>query len=101
MKKNKDYKIIQIGFKTKKQYEEYHAEAIMYHGFDNRLTDSAYARECFRSYKRINRASMKEKAKALVEGQTILTEMIRGAEDADRKSALLNISKEVTRLWVG
>lgn len=101
MKKNKDYKVIQIGFKTKKEYEEYHAEAIKYHGSDNRLADSAYARECFRSYKRIARASMKEKAKALVEGQTILTEMIRGTEDVDAKTALLNISKEITRLWVG
>lgn len=44
---------------------------------------------------------MKEKAKALVEGQTILTEMIRGAKGVDTKSTLVNISKEVTRLWVG
>lgn len=101
MKKNKDYKTIQIGFRTKKQYEEYHAKAIKYHGSDNRLSDSAYARECFRSYKRVSRVSMKEKAKALVEGQTILTEMIRGAKGVDTKSTLVNISKEVTRLWVG
>lgn len=101
MKKNKDYKIIQIGFRTKKQYDEYHTEAIKYHGCNNRLADSAYARECFRNYKRTARVSMKEKAKALVEEQNTLTEMIRGTEDVDTKSALLIISKEAIRLWVG
>lgn len=99
MRKKKDYKIIQIGFKTKKQYDAYHKEAIRYHGTDNRLTDSAYARECFKSNKKLGKASMKEKAKALVEVQTALTEMIRKTDNTDVKSTMLKISKEVIELW--
>ena len=96
----KDYKISQIGFRTKKQYEEYHKDAIKSYGIDNRLTDSTYARECFRNYKKTKRASMKEKAKALVEGQAILAEMIRSEKDIDKKSDILNLAKEIMRLWV-
>lgn len=100
MSRKKDYKSIQIGFKNKKEYDEYHKEAVKYYGIDNRLTDSAYARECFRNYKKTSKASTKEKAIALVEGQTALTEVIRKTEDADIKLAMITISKEMLRLWV-
>lgn len=100
MAKKKDYKIIQIGFKTKKEYEDYHNNAVKYHGKDNRLADSVYARECFKNYRKLKKASTKEKAIALVEGQTALTEVIQKTAEADMKSTMIKVSKEMMRLWV-
>lgn len=99
MGKNKDYKIIQIGFNTKKEYESYHKDAVKFHGKDNRFADVAYARECFKSNKKLKKASMKDKAIALVEEQTTLTEMIRRTNETDMKSNMLTVSKEAVRLW--
>lgn len=101
MSKKKDYKIIQIGFKHKKEYDDFHKEAVKYYKLDNRLTDTAYARECFRSYKKLSKSSTKEKAIALVEGQTVVTDLIRKTEDTDIKSSMITMSKEMLRLWVG
>lgn len=100
MGKKKDYKTIQIGFATKKEYETYHNDAVRFHGKDNRLADATYARECFKNNKKIKKASTKEKAIALVKGQTALTELIRKTNELDVKSALLIASKEAVRLWV-
>ena len=52
MGKKKDFKTIQIGFSTKKEYETYHNDAVKFHGKDNRLADTAYARECFKNNKK-------------------------------------------------
>lgn len=101
MRKKKDYKVIQIGFRTKKQYDEYHADAVRYFGMESRLADCSYARECMKNNKKFSRASMKEKAKALVEEQTALTEMIRYTNDTEIKNIMLKISKETIKLWVG
>lgn len=65
MRKKKDYKVIQIGFRTKQQYDNYHADAVKYFGMESRLADCAYARECMKNNKKFSRAAMKEKAKAL------------------------------------
>ena len=99
MGKNKDYKIIQIGFSTKKEYESYHNDAVKFHGKDNRFADVAYARECFKNNKKIKKASTKEKAIALVEEQTALTELIRRTNETDMKSNMITVSKEAVRLW--
>ena len=100
MGKRKDYKIIQIGFSTKKEYETYHNDAVKFHGKDNRFADAAYARECFKKNKKSKKTSTKEKAIALVKEQTALTEMIRRANDTYEKSTLFTISKEGVNLWV-
>ena len=100
MGKKKDFKTIQIGFSTKKEYETYHNDAVKFHGKDNRLADTAYARECFKHNKKLKKTSTKEKAIALVKEQTALTEMIRRASDTYEKSTLFTISKEVVNLWV-
>jgi len=100
MGKKKDYKIIQIGFSTKKEYENYHNDAVKFHGKDNRCADAAYARECFKNNKKLKKTSTKEKAIALVKEQTTFTEMIRRASDPYEKSTLLTISKEIVNLWV-
>lgn len=99
MSKRKDYRIIQIGFPTKKEYEKYHSEAVNYHGTDNRLADVAYARECIKTCRKTNRASMKEKAIALVKGQTALTEVMRKMEGAVKED-MINAAKETIKLWV-
>lgn len=93
MGKKKDYKIIQIGFSTKKEYERYHNDAVKFHGKDNRFADVAYARECFKSNKKLKKASMKEKAIALVEEQTTLTEMLRRTNETDMRLNMLYVSK--------
>lgn len=100
MRKKKDYKIIQIGFSTKKEYETYHDNAVKFHGKDNRCADAAYARECFKNNRKSKKASTREKAIALVRGQTALTEMIRRTNNIDDKSTLSAIAKEEVRVWV-
>lgn len=101
MRKKKDYKVIQIGFRTKKQYDDYHTDAVKYFGMESRLADCAYARECIKNNKKLSKAAMKEKAKTLAEQQTTLTEMIRQTNDEEIKNIMMKISKETINLWVG
>ncbi len=100
MGKKKDFKTMQIGFSTKKEYETYHNDAVKFHGKDNRFADAAYARECFKKNKKLKKTSTKEKVIALVKEQTALTERICRASDTYEKSTLLTISKEAVNLWV-
>ena len=44
-KKKSDFRVIQVIFKTEKEYKEFHADAVKFHGTDNRLADTAYVRE--------------------------------------------------------
>ena len=99
-KKKSDFRVIQVIFKTEKEYKEFHADAVKFHGTDNRLADTAYVRECIETNKKFPRTSTKKKAQALVEGQTSLAEHIRKTKNEEEKTSMKKISQEMIRLWV-
>lgn len=99
MEKKRDYKVIHIGFKTKQEYEKLHKQAVKKYGQESRKADCFYIRECIEKNKRLRRSSMQEKAKALIEIQTTVTELIRTADNPETRNMLLGVAKEEAKLW--
>ncbi len=69
-------------------------------GSDSRMADCAYARECIKNNKRLEKQSSRDKAKALVEGQTMIASLIQMNVSTEYNEKLLKLSKEVLNLWV-
>lgn len=85
---NKFRKVVQIEFKTEKEYAVLHQRAVKLFG-DNHRADSSYIRECCRKQRTEKKQTFREKARSLVESTQRLNElvqayfeheMIRGAE---------------------
>ena len=69
MKKKRDYKTVQIGFRDKYAYDSFHKKAVRYCGCDSRLADCMYLRECIKANEKKKRASSKKKAQEFVKAQ--------------------------------
>jgi len=96
----KDYKVLQLGFRSQKEYEKYHTKAVRFFGSDSRMADCAYARECMKNNEKLKKQSSRDKVKALVEGQTMIVNLIQMNVSTEYNEKLIKLSKEVLNLWV-
>ena len=97
-RKKQDYKKIQLGFKTRKEYEEFHKTAVRFYG-DYRLADCSYLRDCItQNASRRNRA-IKEKAKAWVETTQRMNDLLLSTNDPYLQDEITEILKKQVKLW--
>lgn len=98
MKRKRDEKTIQLGFKTQKEYDKFHKNAVLFYG-DCRLADCAYLRECIKQNTRRRKKSSREKAKALVETTQRLNDLMLSIDNPYMQDEIEEILKEMETLW--
>lgn len=94
----KPYKIVQIAFKTQKEYESFHKDAVKKYG-DNHRTDSSYIRECCRKSGRQKKGVVREKVKSLVESTQMLNELAESTNNMYINEQINKILKEQVKIW--
>lgn len=99
MRRKRDYKKINVGFRTQKEYDKFHNEAVKEWG-DGRNADCMYIRTCI-SQNRIRRTkSEKERAITLVETTQQLNNLLLETDDPHIKEEISSILEEQGKLWV-
>lgn len=98
MIKKRDKKIIQLGFRTQKEYDVFHENAVLYHG-EGKGADCAYLRECIKQNARRRKRSTREKARALVETTQRLNELMLASDNPYVQDEISEILKEQVKLW--
>ena len=99
MKKKRDYKTVQIGFRDKYAYDSFHKKAVRYCGCDSRLADCMYLRECIKANEKKKRASSKKKAQEFVKAQVEIANILQQTDDEKIQSLMMELSKEVIDIW--
>lgn len=98
MKRKRDYKTVQIGFKTQKEYDKFHNSAIRACG-DYRNADCEYIRHCIKEDRRKRTVVEKNKAKALVSTQQMINDILMYAQDPNFVDQIKKMEKENIKLW--
>lgn len=93
------YKIKQISFRTPKEYDEFHKQAINYIGLDNQYTDTQYIRECIERNKKEKTSIKKKRSFELVKIQEMMNQLILQVEDIKIKELLIKLAEESIELW--
>lgn len=99
MRRKREYKKINLGFPTQKEYERFHREAVKEWG-DGRNADCNYLRMCIDACRKRRTKAEKEKAIALVETTQKLNDLLVATADPHIKQEVAGILKEMRALWV-
>lgn len=98
--KNKPYKVVQISFNTKKEYEKFHTNAVSFWKKDNHYADAQYIRECIKQNRKERPINTRRKAIAFVESQDYANKILLTSCDDRLNEALIGQAKESIDLWV-
>lgn len=96
--KKRDYKTIQLGFRTKGEYYRFHNEAVRSYG-ETRTADCTYLREIIRQNRKRRNQATREKAKALVETTQQLNDLLLATEDPYVQDEISRILREQVKIW--
>lgn len=99
MRRKRDYKKINVGFKTQKEYERFHNDAVKEWG-DSRNADCMYIRTCISQNRKNRMKSAKERAAALVISTQKLNDLFFATSDPFVKEEIMEILEEQRKLWV-
>lgn len=98
MRKKRDYKKINVGFRTQKEYDKFHKEAVKEWG-DGRNADCMYIRTCISQNRKRRTKSEKERVTALVISTQKLNDLSFATNDPFVKEEIIEILKEQRKLW--
>lgn len=99
MRKKRDYKKINVGFRTQKEYDKFHKEAVKEWG-DGRNADCMYIRTCISQNRKRRTKSEKERVIVLVETTQRLNNLLLETDDPYIKEEISDILEEQGKLWV-
>ena len=97
MRRKRDYKTIQLGFRTQNEYNKFHNNAVRFYG-DGRAADCAYLRECIHQTSKKRKKSTREKARALVETTQRLNDLLEATDNPYIQDEITEILKEQIKL---
>lgn len=95
---NKFRKVVQIEFKTEKEYAVLHQRAVKLFG-DNHRADSSYIRECCRKQRTEKKQNLREKARSLVESTQRLNELAQKTKNTCVEDNVNEVLKEQVAQW--
>lgn len=95
---NKFRKVVQIEFKTEKEYAVLHQRAVKLFG-DNHRADSSYIRECCRKQRTEKKQTLREKARSLVESTQRLNELAQKTKNTCIEDNVNEVLKEQVAQW--
>ena len=97
--RKRDYKIVQVGFKTKAVYDKFHRKAVLSCG-NTKNADCNYIRECIEQNSKTKNSSMRDRVIALVESTQQLNDWFAEAEDAYHRELIKETLEKQVKLWV-
>lgn len=97
--KKRDYKIVQVGFKTKDVYDNFHKRAVASCG-DKKNTDCNYIRQCIEQNSKTKKSSTRAKVTALVETTQQLNDLYAETENPYYRDLIEDTLEKQVKLWV-
>lgn len=98
MRRKRDYKTIQLGFKHQSDYEKFHKKAMSVCG-EYRNADCEYLRHCIKEESRRRTVAEKKKIQALVVNQQVLNELLNTVENPAVREKIIQLEQESMKIW--
>lgn len=98
MKKKRDYAVIQLGFKTEKEYAKFCKEAEKAYG-TGRRAKSLYLRDCIEANRKNRKRTSREKVIGLVESTQKLNDILLSTDDPYVYARTAEALREQVALW--
>ena len=97
--RKRDFKTVQVGFKTKGVYDKFHRRARSSCG-DTKNADCRYIRECIEQNTRTKKSSVRDRVITLVESTQQLNDLYAETENICHRDLIANTLEKQVKLWV-